>query len=332
MKKLIAALVVALVLVSGGAVAYKMGWLAGLGLGGASPAATSAGAATAPGGAGQPAAGGQEAGAAPSPEGGAAPAESPGAVDLRTPIPAPKFDGNVASIDFGGTVESTTDNYGDTVDHSYIIDGNPETAWRNGGSSQSIGEIVFSFFGREVMLVDAVVVQGSKDDTDHFPRDVEVYVSTAATPDGPFTKVAAAALPNGFEATVTFSPVEARFVKFRMLKNQKGDDAFYVTNLKIREAQRAGYTPLLTRHPELAQAGGPTALPGGLPVPAATLAAVRTPLRGGRGRCREAGAPGKQPDSGRRRRPGQLHGESARRVHRGREAQRRPARGRTRRA
>jgi hypothetical protein len=56
-----------------------------------------------------------------------------------------------------------------------------------------------------------------------------------------------------------------------MLKNQRGDDAFYVAELKIREAQRAGYTPLLTRHPELAQAGGPTALPGGMPVPAATL-------------------------------------------------------------
>ena len=48
------------------------------------------------------------------------------------------------------------------------------------------------------MLVDAVVVQGSKDETDHFPRDVEVYVSTAATAGGPFTKVATTALaPEG---------------------------------------------------------------------------------------------------------------------------------------
>jgi hypothetical protein len=56
-----------------------------------------------------------------------------------------------------------------------------------------------------------------------------------------------------------------------MLKSQGGDDAFYVANLKVHEAQRAGYTPLLSRHPELTQAGGPTALPGGLPVPVATL-------------------------------------------------------------
>ncbi len=271
MKKLIAAFVVALVLVSVGAVAYKMGWLATLGLGGTSPSTTSGGTASAPGGAGQPAAAGQEAGAAPAAEAAAAPPGSAGGVDLRTPIPAATFDGNVASIDFGGTVERTSDNYGDTPDHSYIIDGDPETAWRNGGSSQSIGDIVFSFFGREVMLVDAVVVQGSKNDAEHFPRDVEVYVSTAAMPDGPFTKVAASALPSGFEATVTFGPVEARFLKFRMLKSQGGDDAFYVANLKVHEAQRAGYTPLLSRHPELTQAGGPTALPGGLPVPVATL-------------------------------------------------------------
>jgi hypothetical protein len=272
MKKLVAAAVAILVLVSAGAVAYKMGWLARLGPGGTSPSATSQqGAAGAPGVAGQPATGGQEAGAAPAAEGGAASAESPGTADLRTPIPAPKFDGNVASIDFGGTIESSSAAYGEPADHSYIIDGNPETAWRNGGSSQSIGEIVFSFFGREVMLVDAVVVQGSKEDTEHFPRDVEVSVSTAAAADGPFTKVATAALQAGAEATVTFSPVEARFVKFRMLKSQVGTDEFYVSELKIHEAQRNGYTPLLTRHPELTQAGGPTALPGGLPVPTATL-------------------------------------------------------------
>jgi hypothetical protein len=283
MKKLVAALVVALVLVSLGAVAYKMGWLAALGLGGTSPVVTSGGATQAPGAAGQPATGGADTGAAAA---GTEAAGSPGGGDLRTPIPAPTFDGNVASIDFGGTVESTTENYGDTADHSYIIDGNPETAWRNGGSSQGIGEIVFSFFGRELMLVDAVVVQGSKNDTDQFPRDVEVYVSAAATAGGPFTKVAASTLPNGAEATVTFGPVEARFLKFRMLKSQKGDDAFYVANLKIREARRAGYTPLLSRHPELTQAGGPVALPGGLAVAATAAPPCEPPAESAAGASR----------------------------------------------
>jgi hypothetical protein len=277
MKKAIAALVGVFVLVNAGAVAYKMGWLARFGIGSqaaptTSPPAPATGAPeqSAQPGTVPPAAGAPE--TTTTAQGGQTASGSSGAqAGHQAPFPAPKFDGNVASIDFGAQVERTTANYGDTADHSYIIDGNPETAWRNGGSSQSVGEIVFSFFAREVVLVDAVVVQGSKDDTDHFPRDVEVLVSTAATPDGPFAKVASSALASGAEGTVTFGPVEARFVKFRMLKNQKGDDAFYVTELKIREAQRAGYTPLLTRHPELAQAGGPVAPPGGLPVPASTV-------------------------------------------------------------
>jgi hypothetical protein len=247
-----------------------MGWLATLGLGGSPPSATSGGAAQAPGAGTQPAAGGADAGAAAT---GAETPGSPGGDDLRTPIPAPKFDGNVASIDFGGVVESTTAAYGDSADHSYIIDGNPETAWRNGGSSRGVGEIVFSFFARDVALVDAVMLLGDDEATDQFPRDVEVYVSTAATPEGPFTKVAAVSLPKASEATVSFSPVEARFVKFKMLESQVGADEFHVSELKIHEAQRAGYTPLLTRHPELTRAGGPVALSGGLPVAAATLPA-----------------------------------------------------------
>jgi hypothetical protein len=273
MKKLIAAAVLVLVLVGAGAVAYKMGWLGMLGSGTTSPPA-GPGTAQAAGGTGQaPPTAGADRGATPTPE-------STSGADLKTPLPAPKFEGDIASIDFGGTVESTSENYGDTADHSYIIDGSPETAWRNGGSSQGIGEIVFSFFAREVMLVDAVVVQGSKDDTEHFPRDVEVYVSTAATAGGPFTKVATAALAVGDEGTVAFSPVEARFLKFRMLKNQKGDDAFYVTGLKVREAQRSGYTPLLARHPELTRPGGPVAPPGGLAVMASAVPPCAPPAEG----------------------------------------------------
>jgi hypothetical protein len=270
MKKLIAVAIVVLALVSVGAVAYQMGWLAPLGVAGPAPSATSTATTPTSGAAGQPAVGGQGAGAAAAPEGAAAPAESPGAVDLRTPIPAAKFDGNVASIDFGGTVESTSENYGDPADHSYIIDGDLNTAWRNGGSAHGVGEIVFSFFAREIMLVDSVTLQGGEL-ADQFPRDVEVWVSTATPPDAPFTKVAAVSLPRANQASVPFSPVEARFLKFRMLKSQIGADEFHVNELQVHEAQRPGYTPLLTRHPELGFAGGPVVLPGGLPVARSTM-------------------------------------------------------------
>ncbi len=155
MKKVIAVAVVVLVLVSGGAVAYKMGWLAKLGLG-ASPPVSDLGWRR-PGHRAQRVCPRPVLRTPERPRRASRRRDRQAAVDLRTPIPAPKFDGNVASIDFGGTVESTTENYGDTADHSYIIDGNPETAWRNGGSSHGIGEVVFSFFGREVVLVDAVI-------------------------------------------------------------------------------------------------------------------------------------------------------------------------------
>lgn len=276
MKKLVAAAVVLLALGSLGALAYRMGWLAPLGLPGAPSTASP----------GSPPGSGPEAQApAAAPSGGAAEdrtdaagggsPEAGAAFDLRTPIPAPKFDGNVASIDFGGKVESASESYGDTLDHSTVIDGDPDTAWRNGGSSQGVGELVFSFFNREVALVDAVTLHGSSELPDNFPRDVEVWVSTATKPGDPFTKAAAAALPKGVEGTVTFGPVEARFVKVRLIRSQSDADAFHVVEIKIREAQRAGYTPLLSRHPELAQAGGPVLPAGALPVAAAGTAACR---------------------------------------------------------
>ena len=83
----------------------------------------------------------------------------------------------------------------------------------------------------------------------------------AATADGPFEKVATASLPpvkdQKGEATVSFSPVEARFLKFRALTNQAGAAEFVASEIKVMEAQRPGYVPLMTRHPELQWPGGP---------------------------------------------------------------------------
>jgi hypothetical protein len=185
------------------------------------------------------------------------------------PIPAPKFDGNIALIDFGGTVERTTDAYGDPVDHRFLIDGDLSTTWNSVSNHPGVGEVVLSFFAREPAVVDAIVLR-SDDVRQELPRDVEVWVSTAATPDGPFTKVAGAALPPAAEASVPFAPVEARFLKFRMLKNHAGEELFRLGELQVHEAQRAGYVPLMIRHPELALAGGPVPLPGGLPVVSTT--------------------------------------------------------------
>jgi len=53
------------------------------------------------------------------------------------------------------------------------------------------------------------------------------------------------------EKTIQFKPSEAKYVKLRMLRNQDGREIFYISELKVMEAQRWGYTPLLTRHPDL---------------------------------------------------------------------------------
>jgi hypothetical protein len=275
MKKLIAIAVSVLIVASLATAAYMMGWLAKVGMGRPGAPSSVAGAQM-PGGGTQPGAPGASStpGEATSAAAGEPAAGTPGAAAANL-IPAPRFDGNIALIDFGGTVERTTDNnYRDTVDHRYIIDGDLRTNWDSVSNHPGIGEVVLSFFGREPALVDAVNLR-SDEAVKGLPRDVEVWVSTAATPDGPFTKVASVALPLATETSVPFAPVEVRFLKFRMLKNHENQELFHLGELQVHEAQRAGYVPLMTRHPELALAGGPVPLPGGLPVVSTTLPVCR---------------------------------------------------------
>jgi hypothetical protein len=94
-----------------------------------------------------------------------------------------------------------------------------------------------------------------------------VWVSNAATPDGTYTKITDASLPLGPAAAASFAPVEARFLKVHLKTNHEGSDkdGFSFTEIQVHEAQRARYTPLMTRHPELGFAGGPVALSGGRP-------------------------------------------------------------------
>ena len=84
------------------------------------------------------------------------------------------------------------------------------------------------------------------------PRDVEVWVSNSGPKDG-FTRVAAVKLADvvGYESSIRFDPVEARYVKLRLLRTFLDEEFFEVGEIKVMEAPRAGYTPLLARHPEL---------------------------------------------------------------------------------
>jgi Mg-chelatase subunit ChlD len=78
-------------------------------------------------------------------------------------------------------------------------------------------ELVVAFHGNREATVAAVVIDttadGSTDNTSVIPKDVEVWASTAATPDG-FTRVAAATLePAAKEQVLRFAPVHARYIK-----------------------------------------------------------------------------------------------------------------------
>jgi hypothetical protein len=296
MKRLVVLAIAVLGLAGAGVVAYQMGWLSKLGLD-RSPSATTSGSTTrqagapgqsAPGGAGATAAGTAEGGTAPpsgspsttepAPSSASAPGP-PGAPASQAPpataldgtgaplLAAPAFDGNVASIDFGGTLEYYTAYQNDTSDKQDVLAGRKESRWRQWNShTPGPAELIVSFFAREPMVVERVVLRplnGADADVKMFPKDVEISVSTAANPDGPFQQVATASLPavpeNG-DASVSFGPVEARFLKLRMLTAQSGQD-FGLSNLKVMEAKRPGYVPLLARHPEVQWPGGPNRLP-----------------------------------------------------------------------
>jgi hypothetical protein len=106
-----------------------------------------------------------------------------------------------------------------------------------------------------------------------------VRTSTTSPNEG-YSRVAAATLSfdnDGKEATVAFSPVQAKLVKVRLLTTQ-GGERFYLTETEVMEAIRAGYTPLLARELELSRLMGSTraAAPPAV-VPATTAAPVCSP-------------------------------------------------------
>jgi hypothetical protein len=264
MKKLIGVAIVGLVLLTVALVGYRHGWFSRFG-----------GRRAAPAGPGVTAvAGGQEAGAQASPESG-------GPTTGKAVPTSRQFDGNVAALAWGGKVESAT---GTADDDAFrqdalmnLIDGNKDTNWQSREDAPGPKEIVVSFVDHESVLIDRVAILVDPDTPPrNAARDVEVWVSSTGPKQG-FTRVATAALPGTGENTVRFDPVEARYVQFRLLHTQEGSDTFLITELKVMESQRSGYTPLLARRPDLAgpqasQAAGTAVaavgtLPACVPVP-----------------------------------------------------------------
>jgi hypothetical protein len=252
-------------------VGYRQGWFNRIGL--KSPVTSAGG-----GVAGQPKPGGQSSPetkgqALPGAGGGAAgQAVAPGpggpATGQAASPSALQFDGNVAALAWGGKVESLTgmESYSASdVDWvSNLIDGDEGTIWHTQGEVHGPTEIVLSFAEHDSVRIGEVRIFSH---SSRVPRDVEVWVSNSGPKDG-FTRVAAVKLADvvGYESSIRFDPAEARYVKLRLLRTFLDEERFEVGEIKVMEAPRAGYTPLLARHPDLL---GPSPASAGAAVAAA---------------------------------------------------------------
>jgi hypothetical protein len=237
---------------------YRQGWLSRIGL--KSPAGSAGGSVAA----------GPETGTGSqaSPEGAGGPAAQ---------AAARQFDGNVAALDWGGKVESATgvspDNASDVDWMSDLIDGNPDTYWHTQGEVHGPSEIVLSFADHDSVRIDQVKIFSHSQSA---PRDLEVWVSNSGPTEG-FTRVANVKLPDdtGDESSIRFDPVEARYIKLRLLHTFRDDEGFEIGEIKVMEAPRFGYTPLIARHPEL---NGPSPANAGAAVAAAASAPTCVPV------------------------------------------------------
>jgi hypothetical protein len=190
---------------------------------------------------------------------------------------------NVAAPEIGGHIELATSEY-DRENRAaiHLIDrGRPDsdyTAWVAAAGAPQ--EIVIGFFERQPARISSIVVNPNPHSSASWAKDVEAWTSMESPTSG-FVKVAALAIvQEDREQTMTFAPVEARFVKLRILSQLTADREVGIGRIRVIEAPAPGYTPLLARNPRLAAlvAGGTAAPSPGSPPPglAAVSAAIET--------------------------------------------------------
>jgi len=255
MKKIAIVALAAIVLLGIAVAGFRLGWWSRLGPGSATPVSGQPNASTP--GSGTP---GSTPGTVATPGSGGTPAEATG-----TTVPVPKFDGDVAALEWGGHVESAAGVKPNDDHLQDVIDGDTDTYW-DSDDTPDPKEIVLSFYGRDTALVNAVTFVSRL-----APRDIEVWTSMEGPAAG-FAKAGAGTLEDKEEATLQFPPVEARYIKVRLLQNHNDKARFSLAEIKVHEAQRDGYSSLVARHPEVlgpaAQAGAAT-----VPVQAAAMLA-----------------------------------------------------------
>jgi hypothetical protein len=171
---------------------------------------------------------------------------------------------NVALDDGGGAVERITGELGSGSDGGRLIDGKSEPAWPWRGSAlrDLPLDIVLSFYKHQPVLVTAVAIEVPPPPPDsagkpngNAPKEVEVWTSVQSAEAG-FDQVASATLrPEASLQTLSFPSIEARYVKIRVRSVQGPLWALSrveIADIRVLEAQRAGYSSLAARNPDLA--------------------------------------------------------------------------------
>lgn len=178
----------------------------------------------------------------------------------RVQAPKPRTD-NLAALEMGARFELQPERPGPLpFVPERALDGDPKTMWATLFPPASL---VLSFIGRDTALVSSVSITPPDPTSpppygvtvsEAHPIAVEIDVSTTSPTTG-FVKAASAALPNDDkEHVVTLpSPTLAKFIKLTFTgdKTAYGKNGIAVGEIAVREGARAGYTPLLQRHPDL---------------------------------------------------------------------------------
>ena len=168
---------------------------------------------------------------------------------------------DLASVEMGGRIESVSSGVSgyEQWAPTNLIANTPHPGWR-AENPKVPQEIVISFLGRQSALIGGASLNPVTTVDAGPAKDVEIWTSTESATAG-FVRAAAVTLePEKVDQPVTFAPVEATFVKVRivsaqprMVNNQPSPAPAGLARVRIYEAQRAGYTPLLARNPDLAE-------------------------------------------------------------------------------
>ena len=158
---------------------------------------------------------------------------------------------NLAAPEIGGHIEFVTSEE-DREDRAaiHLIDrARPEdSSWR--ATAAAPQDIVIGFFEQQPALITAIVINPNTRTAARWAKDVEVWTSMESPTSG-FIKAASLTLAReDREQTMTLAPVEARFVKIRVVSQYQGDSEVGIGKIKVMGI-------LTGRAPEIAVARAP---------------------------------------------------------------------------